>query len=68
MFHRKIMSSILSNVSNMSNVSNVSKKPYPVYRMGYNPDIVEQKYKEKVICVKDYSNIYYKFVKISYTN
>jgi hypothetical protein len=65
MFHRKIVSSILSNVSN---VSNVSKKPYPVYRMGYNPDIVEQKYKEKVICVKDYSNIYYKFVKISYTN
>lgn len=44
---------------------NFSKKPYPIYRMGYNPNIKENpKYKEIVVCVKDYSTIYYKFVKV----
>jgi hypothetical protein len=64
---RKISTSLVLKKQNFPSVYqiNLPKKSYPLYRMGYNLNITKNpKYKEIVICVKDYSTIYYKFVKI----
>lgn len=57
------VSSMFRKISTFA-LSKTSKKSYPLYRLGYNILEPDQRYKEKVICIKDYSNIYYKFVKV----